>query len=607
MFRSFAFALLSCSVAFAAQAPKITKIDPPNWWANMPKPMLLVNGENLNGAQFRLSDSKLRIAETKISSNGRWAELWLSASPNAAESITITATTSQGKIAAPFVFEKRHPQDAGFQGFSSKDVMYLIMTDRFADGDTANDGPTAQSEASSEAAIAERKKIRGWHGGDLRGITQHLDYLQALGITTVWITPVYANNNEPDSYHGYGATDMYAVDPHYGSLQDFRTLAEALHKRGMKLVLDTVPNHTGPAHPWVNDMPEPNWFHGTKEHHTIAQGDFLPLTDPHAPVRDTHNVTEGWFADVLPDLNQANPAVSQYLIQNALWWIEQGTLDGLRIDTFPYVDRSFWPSFHQSIHAQYPHVTDVGEIFNPDPTVTSAFAGGVTRIGVDTGLYTPFDFPLHVAIVNAFTGKAPMTALTDALRGDSLYPHPERLVPFLDNHDMKRFLSESGTTSERQRLALAFLLTTRGTPQLYTGDELGIAGGDDPDNRRDSPWFLDASQASTPVVRSNATWKWTAELLKLRSELPALQHGSMEILYSSADTISFLRYTATEHILVSIHVGNNNIDYQIPTGETHASQMKKVKVLLGDSSVNVSQEALTVRLATNSISVVALN
>ena len=248
--------MFSC-LSLAAQAPHIARVDPPNWWVNMPAPMLLVNGENLTGARFRVTG--VPIERTTISENGHWAELWLAKDAARPGSVTISVETPKGKADVPFRFETRRAANDGFAGFSSRDVMYLIMTDRFADGDPNNDGPEAKDIESSDAALAERKNPRGWHGGDLRGIEQHLDYLEALGINTVWITPVY-QNHERGSYHGYGATDLYAVDEHYGSLDDLKSLSKALHEHGMKLVLDTVPNHVGPAHPWVEDEPEPTWF-----------------------------------------------------------------------------------------------------------------------------------------------------------------------------------------------------------------------------------------------------------------------------------------------------------------------------------------------------------
>ncbi len=355
----FLFGILAgAPLAAFASTPTIQAISPPQWWAAMPAAMLLVRGEHLGGAQVTLSDPSLRVTDTRISADGHWAEVHLSASPDHAETVALTMKTPGGSVSKQYSFDRERPATDGFAGFSSKDVMYLIMTDRFADGDTQNDGADH---------AAELAKARGWHGGDLRGVLDHLDYLQSLGVTTVWITPVYANENEPDSYHGYGATDMYKVDPHYGTLADLRALGSALHARHMKLVLDMVPNHVGPANPWVNDEPEPDWFHGTKAHHTKAQGDFAPLVDPHAAWRDQKNTLDGWFADVLPDMNQENPDVSQYLIQNTVWWVEQSGADGIRIDTFPYVDRPFWHAYHAELHSIFPRLTSVGEVFNQDP------------------------------------------------------------------------------------------------------------------------------------------------------------------------------------------------------------------------------------------------
>ena len=266
--------------------PSIANIDPPNWWAGFPKPMLLVRGEHLAGAKFTLSDPRLHVDKAHISANGHWAELWLNASPAQPETVALKAQTSSGESSVPFRFERKRVPGDGVAGFSSRDAIYLIMTDRFADGDPNNDGTDGTAREDSDEAAAERAKPRGWHGGDLRGVLQHLDYIQQLGFTTVWLTPVTANEQETDSYHGYGATDMYTVDPHFGSLKDLQSLADELHRRHMKLVLDTVPNHVGPKHPWVDDEPDPAWLHGTKKNHHEAVGDFRSLVDPHAPWRD---------------------------------------------------------------------------------------------------------------------------------------------------------------------------------------------------------------------------------------------------------------------------------------------------------------------------------
>jgi neopullulanase len=580
--------------------PTITKIDPPNWWAAMPKPMLLIQGQHLAGAHFSLSDPTLHLERIHVSDNGDWAELWLAADPAKPETITITVQTPAGRARQPYTFAARRAPHDGFAGFSSKDVLYLIMPDRFADGDPGNDGPSA-----------DRSKPRGWHGGDLRGITEHLDYLQQLGITTVWITPI-DQNHEAQSYHGYGATDMYAVDEHFGSLDDLKTLSAELHRRGMKLVLDTVPNHVGPAIIWVNDPPEPTWFHGTKADHRIAQGDFKPLTDPHAPWATRRDVTEGWFANTLPDMNQENPAVAQYLTQNTIWWIEQAGLDGLRIDTFPYVGREFWRGYHAQLHALYPRLTTVGEVFNGDPSITSSFAGGVTRNGVDTGLDTPFDFPTYFALRDVFLKDAPMVRLTDVLRQDALYPHPERLVPFLGNHDTTRFLGEPGATPAKLKLAFSVLLTMRGMPEIYSGDEIAMSGGADPDNRQNFPGGFPGSNESGNAFLAASRqgpqqeiYDWVHSLLALRRSQPVLQSGDEQVLPGTDNLMVYVRGNklqsgcstgaAEDRVLVLVNKGDHPETITLPEANTALNHCQSAKSLWGpDTPVTVDGNTLHV-------------
>lgn len=587
----FCFALLSATAAIA-QAPQMTKVDPPNWWVNMPAPMLLIKGDHLAGAKFSLSSpgrhAHPAIERTEISANGHYAELWLT-EPTEVTPLTITATNADGRATLPFRFDRRHKPDDGFAGFSAKDVIYLIMTDRFADGDATNDDP-----------VSERAKPRGWHGGDLRGILEHLDYLQDLGITTVWITPVY-QNHEPGSYHGYGATDLYAVDEHFGSLDDLKALSSALHKRGMKLVLDMVPNHIGPAHPWVDDEPEPDWFHGTKAHHDKAQGEFKPITDPHAPWRDQKDVTEGWFADLLPDMNQENPVVAQYLTQNAIWWTEESALDGIRLDTFPYIKRSFYTGYHAQLFGLWPHLTDVGEVYNGDPTITSAFAGGVTRNGADTGLYTPFDFPTFFALRDIFLKGQPFTRLDGQWRMDPLYPHPERLVPFLGNHDTPRFMGEPGATPRQLELAFTVLLTMRGTPQIYSGDEIAMTGGGDPDNRHDFPGGFpgdpqNAFSAATRTAGQTELHDWVRGLLELRKAHSALQGGDQQVLKAEGTQLVYTRTDAHEQLVLAVNNSDKPATIAVPIQDTALQSARGLKVIFGGGDVSISAEQLTIQL-----------
>jgi len=517
------------------------KVDPPNWWIGLPDPMLLVHGDHLRGARFTVSGgSAISIGKVRISGNGHWAFVWLLAGHAHSGKLLIHASTEDGGADLPFDLCKRKPATGRFQGFSSADIMYLIMTDRFADGDPSNDH---QAYAPGDY---DRSKSHGWHGGDFRGIEQHLDYLQQLGVTTVWTTPAYDNGATPQAYHGYSAVDMYAVDPHFGTLADYESLAEAVHRRGMKLVLDTVPNHVGPLHPWVNDPPTPDWFHGTLQHHIAAKSNFRPLVDPHSDPQQSQEVTDGWFVDLLPDMNQENPLVSKYLIQNAEWWVESAGLDGLRLDTFPFVGRAFWHDFHSQLHTLYPRLTTVGEIFHPDPAITSYFVGGVPHRGIDTGLDTPFDYPVYFTLRETLIKGLPMTRLADILCEDRLYPHPERLVTFEGNHDTMRFLHEKGATVASLKLAFGLLATMRGMPQIYSGDEIAMDGADDPDNRRDFPGGFpgDKENAFTLQERSpeqREVHDWVSQLMRFRDLHSTLQTGQQQDIFVDDTVFVFTR------------------------------------------------------------------
>jgi neopullulanase len=542
-----------CALPQSAHVPCITKIDPPDWWVGLPDPMLLVNGRNLDGAQFAVESTDVRLIRTQTSENGHWAFLWIDSSHAAAQTLWITATALGGKARAPFQLAKRSQEPHAHGGFSSVDVLYLVMTDRFADGNPTNDQPGYNRSAP-----------RGWHGGDLNGITQHLDYLHDLGVTAVWTTPVVSNGAMPQSYHGYAATDLYAVDPHLGTLSDYRHLSDELHARGMKLVIDLVPNHIGLQHPWVLDPPAPEWLHGTLQNHILTKGNFESIVDPHATRQAWNAVTNGWFTDAMPDLNQENPLVSEYLIDNALWWIEKANLDGIRLDTFPYVGRAFWHDFHAAIHGVYPHMTSVGEVFNGNAEITSFFAGGIEHRSIDTGLYTPFDFPVHFALLDVLAHGKPMTDLQKVLGQDALYPHPERLVPFLGNHDTVRFLTEAHDSVPVLKLGLGLLATLRGMPQIYSGDEIAMTGRGDPDNRHDFPGGFpgDPRSAFTATGRTpteQEVFSWTVGLLALRNTHPALQTGIEQNLFSDETAFAFVR-TPSESRCSSDHTPDTSND-----------------------------------------------
>jgi glycosidase len=565
----------ACPVAQFADRPCIDKIDPPGWWATLPDPMLLVHGENLNHATFQVTSTGVKLTRIQVSDNGHWAFLWLATKDANPQTIQVKARNEDGEAHYAFTLARRIQGQDAPRGFSSADVLYLIMTDRFAHAPQAN----AMHDL-------DRSDPHGWHGGNLAGIEQHLDYLRELGVTTLWTTPVASNAEMTQSYHGYAATDLYAVDPHFGSLQDYQHLSDAIHARGMKLVIDLVPNHLGVQHPWVSDSPAPNWFHGTLQTHRSAQGDFFTLVDPHAPKLASRDITHGWFTNDMPDLNQNNPLVSRYLIQNAMWWIETARLDGIRLDTFPYVDRAFWHDFHAALHSVYPHLTTVGEIFHRDPEVTSFFAGGVVHDGIDTGLDTPFDFPIYFTLRDVLIHEKPMTELATVLRQDSLYPHPERLVSFIGNHDTTRFITEDNSSVPKLKLALGLIAMLRGTPQIYSGDEIAMPGDKDPDNRHDFPGGFATDSRSAFIKAGRITteeevFAWTSGLLALRAKYPAAQTGVEQNILASDDIFAFARTPentgcssdhtadpAKARLLVVVNKSQHNRTFELPVEET---------------------------------------
>ncbi len=525
--------------------PSVQQVQPPNWWSNLPNPMVLLQGKNLADARIGSSVAGISVRRTKFSQNGHWAFVWLDTSDAPPQHFDLVVRTSGGQTRVPYELEKLHDPSQGFQGFTSADAMYLIMPDRFSQGDTA--GP----QMPKPAATVDRGNPHAYHGGDLRGIENHLDYLKQLGVTTLWITPLYAQDSLSEDYDGYEPVDMYRLNPHFGTLQEYQDLAADVHSHGMKLVLDIVANQVGPKSVWVTDPPAPDWFHGTPADHLAATDNFASIASPHAAPAAYEPVVDGWFRNVLPDLNQSNPLVKQYLVQNAVWWVETGTLDGLRLDTFSYVDRSFWQDFHAEMHALYPDLTTVGAVYNPDPTVTSYFAGGQKHAGIDTGVATLFDFPSSFALrstltVASSTGSS-MSTLENIQRQDWLYPHPDALVTFFDNQDTARFLSAPGATAARERIAFGLLATMRGMPQIYSGDEIAMSAGSDGDNRADFPGGFpgDPKNAFTAAGRTpqqQAMFAWVQGLLDLRAHHGALQTGAQQDLLADDSGFVFARF-----------------------------------------------------------------
>jgi neopullulanase len=638
---------LACGVRLQAQtptvsplAPVVTRVEPPNWWVGItPELQLLVYGRRLQATHVACNVPALHVSRTQATAGGDYLFVWLKVTPDARSGTAVCrVTTAEGETSFELPLAARATTLGKFQGLAPQDAIYLIMPDRFADGDPTNDEPKPQAtgvaspsgssgnRASHTTPTFDRSKPRAYHGGDLRGIREHLPYLQELGVTTLWLTPIVKNGAAQD-YHGYGAVDLYAVDGHLGTLDDYRELVAAAHKLKMKVFFDIVPNHVGPLHPWLKNPPLPDWFHGTAEHHLNtaasidpsfygqpgkAQGSndpFEALIDPHAPPALSRSLTEGWFFGVLPDMNTENPMVAQYLLQNAIWWTESSGLDGLRVDTFPYVSRTFWSGWNAGLHSIYPYLTTIGEVYHPDPEVTSFFVGGQRRWdGVDSGLNAVFDFPLCFALRDIVSGDAPVGRIANILRQDGLYPHADNLVTFFTNHDMARLTADGDTSLTKLKLAYGLVLTLRGIPEIYYGDEIALPGGGDPDNRRDFPggWIgdtQDAFVASGRTAIQQEIFSYTQSLLHLRREHVALQIGHLWHLFSDDSAYVFLRDVEEEHLLVAFNRANAPGILRIPRADTPLAQFPAATPLFGEGAARVTNDELQLTLPPQSITI----
>lgn len=562
-----------------AAAPEVVKVEPPGWWPGhtLDPVRILVRGRNLRGARLT-GAAGLRTSNVRVSDAGTYLFADVAIEHTAPPGRrTLQVTTSDGSAPAPFELWTPLPREGRFQGFSAEDLIYEIMPDRFADGDPGNDDP------AKSKGLFDRAKKRYYHGGDLKGIIDRLPYLKDLGITALWLTPVYDNSdrlNEKErpegeavtDYHGYGAVDFYAVDEHLGDLATLRALVDAAHGAGLKVIQDQVANHTGPYHPWVADPPTPTWFHGSAESHLDETWQTWTIADPHSPPELRRSTLDGWFVNILPDLNQYDREAARYLIQNALWWVGVTGLDGIRQDTLPYVPRAFWREWSAALHREYPKLRIVGEMWDGDPGLVSFFQGGATRFdGVDSGIDALFDFPLFYPVRRAFAEGKALKEVATMLAHDQLYPDAASLLTFAGNHDTPRFMNEPGASADGLRLAFTFLLTARGVPMIYAGDEIGMPGGGDPDNRRDFPggWPGDPRDAFTEAGRTPAEQSVFARvraLAHLRAALPALRRGRHVGLAVGDQTYAYARVAEGSVAVVVINNGTAPAVLDVPAG-----------------------------------------
>jgi glycosidase len=532
------------------------------WWAGMKSTelQLMVYGEKISAADVSLKYQGVElVAVTKVQSpNYLFIDLKLA--DNVQPGKFDIQFTAGKKVIATYNYELkvREKGSATRTGFDGSDVIYLVTPDRFVNGNPNND----QVEGMREKP--DRKNKDGRHGGDIRGIINSLDYLQKMGFTAVWLNPVLENNMTDFSYHGYSTTDFYKVDPRYGSNEEYRQLNDELDKRGMKLIMDMIFNHCGSEHWWMDDLPMADWINNFPEY-KITTHRRTVNQDPHASEADRKAMVDGWFVPTMPDLNQRNPYMEKYLIQNSIWWIEYVGLEGIRQDTWPYPDKDMMATWTKQVLAEYPGFNIVGEEWTNNPAIVSYWQKGKNNAdGYECYLPSLMDFPLQNAVSEGLRKQESwaggLLQIYESLANDFLYPDPYNLVIFPDNHDMSRFYVQVGEDAALLKMGLAFFLTTRGIPQIYYGTEVLMRHeGDEHGNiRADFPggWQGDKVNALTGEGLSKEQKEMQDYISKIqnwRKNKPVIHSGKLMHFVPEDGIYTYFRYNNDEAVMVILN------------------------------------------------------
>lgn len=567
------FALSVASIAFS-QSKTLEKVEPAFWWKGMKNPELqiLVYGKGIANNEISLSDG-IQIKDIQKVENPNYVFITVNTNEINVPKFTINIKKDKKNLDSyTYELKQRNPGSADRESYTSKDVMYLIMPDRFANGDEKNDSVPELTEK------ADRSLPNGRHGGDLQGIINNLDYIQNLGATAVWLTPVNEDNEKVYSYHGYAQTDLYKIDARYGTNEDYKKLSQELNKRNMKLVMDYVTNHWGVSHWMIKDLPTKDWVHWFKEGENGFKRSNYKISaqfDPNASDIDKKYALDGWFDKTMPDLNQKNPLVLKYLTQNAIWWIEYAELGGFRVDTYPYNDKEAMAKWAKAITDEYPKFNIVGETWLGTAGQISAWQKNSKTgeaAGYNSNLPSVMDFTLFGNLPNAFKEKESwdkgLIRLYDSFSSDFLYPDINNVMVFFENHDTERWNEIFKADPGAYKMGLALISTVRGIPQIYYGSEVGMRGdkekGGDADIRRDFPggWKSDKQNAFNPAMQTaeqKQFYQFTQKLLNWRKGKNVIHTGKTKNFVPKDEVFTYFRYNDKESVMVVI---NNNIKDQ---------------------------------------------
>ena len=583
----------------AANKPGLKRIEPPCWWTGFKNPslQLMVYGERISETKPEINYDGVELVASSAVENPNYLFLDLRLSPTVKPGKFEILFKQNGKTIVASTYELKAREKGSSQriGFNTSDVMYLIMPDRFANGDPSNDSKTEMLEKSN------RTDPDGRHGGDLKGIQDHLDYIQENGYTAIWVNPVLENNMPQVSYHGYSTTDFYKVDSRLGTNDDYRQLSIEGKKRGIKLVMDMIFNHCGSSHWWMKDMPMKDWINEYPDY-KITNHKKATIQDPYASAIDAKEFTDGWFVPTMPDLNQRNPHMANYLIQNSIWWIEYVGLDGIRMDTYPYPDKQMMADWTRKVMNEYPNFSIVGEEFNVNPAAVAFWQKGKNNPnGYVSYLPSLMDFPTQDAIVKSMNEKDGLNRLYETLALDYLYPKADNLVTFADNHDIERFYSAIGEDVSKLKTAMTFLMTTRGIPQVYYGGEILMTGfkrEGDGSLRKDfhGGWSGDAINGFKGIGLTAAqadVQQFMKKLLNWRKGKDLIHNGMLKHYYPMDNFYVYFRYNEKETVMVILNM--NSEDKKLNTsrfaeslnGFTSANEVMSGKTLTDLNNITV--------------------
>ncbi len=540
---------------------RINRVEPPFWWAGMKntKLQLLVHGENIAQLRPKIQYKGLsleRVIKVK-NPNYLFLDLEMDASMNPG-TCNIVFLDASDKVEASYNYEfmTREKGSAEREGFNNSDVLYLITPDRFVNADPGNDSMEGLKEKSN------RDFKGGRHGGDIAGIEKSLDYIADLGFTAIWVNPVLENDQEEYSYHGYSTTDFYKVDPRFGTNEDYRALSKKAKGKGVKFIMDMIVNHCGSGHWWMDDLPTDDWLNFTGEYVQTNHKKSV-IQDPHGAKIDRQIFVDGWFVSTMPDLNQRNDLMATYLTQNSIWWIEYADLSGIRMDTYPYPDMDYMTEWTKAVMHEYPDFNVVGEEWNGNPAIVSYWQRGKQNPnGYTSELRSLMDFPVQENLVKALNVGS-WNPVYEMLANDFLYPDPDNLVVFPDNHDMNRFYASIGEDYAKFKLGLAMILTTRGIPQIYYGTEILMSNPGDGDHgiiRSDFPggWTGDKINAFTGdglTSQQQEAKAFMKKILQWRKGASALHNGKLLHYVPERNTYVYFRYNDTDKVMVVLNMG----------------------------------------------------